>query len=168
MVKFCKSADIEARLERTLTASETQYLDGKIEEAQVLVVGYLGCGDTPYAVEDDVPAAVRIVTSRMVARVIKESGVAPAEFGATQIGTTTGPFSKQMTFQPGSRQGSPWLQKSDREALDPYRCDSQAFAVDTVAGGSLHSAACSLNFGAGYCSCGASIAGHPIYGPGDD
>lgn len=40
-----------------------------------------------------------------------------------------------------------------------------AFAIDMVPGvGSIHDLACSLRFGAVYCSCGADIAGKPIYG----
>ena len=42
---------------------------------------------------------------------------------------------------------------------------SGAFAIDMVPGvGSIHDLACSLRFGAAYCSCGADIAGKPIYG----
>lgn len=42
---------------------------------------------------------------------------------------------------------------------------SGAFAIDMVPGvGSIHDLACSLRFGATYCSCGADIAGKPIYG----
>lgn len=42
---------------------------------------------------------------------------------------------------------------------------SGAFAIDMVPGvGSIHDQACSLRFGAGYCSCGADIAGKPIFG----
>lgn len=42
---------------------------------------------------------------------------------------------------------------------------SGAFALDTVGiAGPQHDPACSLYFGATYCSCGASIAGYPIYG----
>ncbi|HJR88822.1 MAG TPA: hypothetical protein VJ782_01515, partial [Aeromicrobium sp.] len=40
----------------------------------------------------------------------------------------------------------------------------KAYAVDTVECGNQHSEACSLNFGATYCSCGADIAGYPIFG----
>ena len=40
----------------------------------------------------------------------------------------------------------------------------QAFAVDMLrVRGSVHYPWCSLTFGALYCSCGADIAGHPIY-----
>lgn len=43
--------------------------------------------------------------------------------------------------------------------------DEGAFAIDMVPGVSvIHDLACSLRFGAVYCSCGADIAGKPIYG----
>lgn len=42
----------------------------------------------------------------------------------------------------------------------------KAFSVDTVAAGTVHSDTCSLNFGATYCSCGADIAGFPLFDPG--
>lgn len=38
-----------------------------------------------------------------------------------------------------------------------------AFDVDTVSTTTVHLAWCSLSMGALYCSCGADIAGHPIY-----
>lgn len=43
--------------------------------------------------------------------------------------------------------------------------DGGAFAIDMVPGiGSIHDLACSLRFGALYCSCGVDIAGKPIFG----
>lgn len=42
---------------------------------------------------------------------------------------------------------------------------SGAFSIDLVPGvGSVHDLACSLRFGAAYCSCGVDIAGKPIFG----
>ncbi len=41
--------------------------------------------------------------------------------------------------------------------------DDGAFSVDTVGFGSVHAEACSINFGALYCSCGADIAGFPLW-----
>lgn len=37
------------------------------------------------------------------------------------------------------------------------------FAIDTVSASSVHVPWCSLAFGATYCSCGADIAGFPLY-----
>lgn len=41
-----------------------------------------------------------------------------------------------------------------------------AFVIDTVAVGSVHMPWCSLNFGATFCSCGADLAGYPLYETG--
>lgn len=42
--------------------------------------------------------------------------------------------------------------------------DAGAFSIDTATGtATVHLAWCNLNFGAEYCSCGADIAGYPIY-----
>lgn len=132
MTVFCTQEDVEQRLRRDLTEDEEDYLDGMIEEAQLLVVAYLGCAPDAYLTADNVPDAVRVITSRMVARVIQEADTAPEYFGATQIGETVGPFSQQVTFQQGSRLGSPWLAKADRETLEPFRCSGKAFSIDTA------------------------------------
>jgi len=131
MTKFCTQTDVEQRLRRELTEAESDYLDGMIEEAQLLVLSYLGHRTTPYTT-GQVPQAIRVVTSRMVARVIQEADTAPEYFGASQIGETAGPFSQQVTFQTGSRLGSPWLAKADRETLNPYRHSGKAFSIDTA------------------------------------
>ena len=166
MTALCTADDVSNRLRRALTTAEVEYAPAMIEEAQALVLGYLGCGEDPYEELADVPDAVRIVTSRMVARVIEQGQTEPGEVGAVQVGNTAGPFGKQITFAPGARLGSPWLAKADKESLDPYRCDSKAFGIDTARARRFaeHSEACSLRFGATYCSCGADIAGAPIYG----
>lgn len=173
MVAFCTKGDVEKRLSRELTSDEEEWLAGKIEEAQALVVGYLGCGEEPYEAVEDVPGAVRIVTSRMVARVYQEAATITSDtYGTTQVGQTAGPFSQQVSFAPGSRLGSPWMTNADRESLSPYRCGGKAFSVNTApSGGGVHAEACSaLNYNVpgaywqAYCTCGADLAGHPIYG----
>jgi hypothetical protein len=40
---------------------------------------------------------------------------------------------------------------------------SGAFSIDTIGVASTHLAWCALAFGAVYCSCGADIAGYPIF-----
>ena len=44
---------------------------------------------------------------------------------------------------------------------------SGAFSVDMLGAAAIHLAWCSLMMGAGYCSCGADIAGVPIYEGGE-
>ena len=41
---------------------------------------------------------------------------------------------------------------------------NQAFTIDTIDTTVNHADWCSINFGANYCDCGASIAGVPIFG----
>ena len=41
--------------------------------------------------------------------------------------------------------------------------DKGAFSIDTVGCATVHADICALNFGASYCSCGADIAGWPLY-----
>ena len=77
---------------------------------------------------------------------------------------TAGPFSVSTD----TRQRSGFnLWPSEIEALQALCRTSgpaTAFAVDTALDvGSIHAPWCALNFGANYCSCGADIAGFPLY-----
>ena len=77
---------------------------------------------------------------------------------------TAGPFSVATD----TRQRSGFnLWPSEIEALQELCRTSgpaTAFAVDTALdGGSIHAPWCALTFGANYCSCGADIAGFPLY-----
>lgn len=166
---LCNQKDVEQRLKRKLSTVEAEYLDGMIQEAEVLVLGYLKC--PPGRFDGEIPEAVRLVTSRMVARVIQEGDIDPEVFGAVQYGTTAGPYSQQSTFVSGARTGAPWLTKVDKSTLDQYRCGGKAFQIDTAPRGrSIHSEACSANnyrgadYWLAYCTCGADIAGKPVYG----
>lgn len=91
---------------------------------------------------------------------------AEAGSGAVQQ-QTAGPFS--MTTDNRQRTGyNLWpseikdLQDICKNADDGRR----AFAVDTVGTGGYHSPICSIYFGSSTCSCGADLAGQPIYETG--
>ena len=128
---LCTHADVENRLRRPLTTAEISWLPGMIEEATQLVLAYLGAPAAHYT--DNPPAALTIVTSRMVARVISEGELLqPETFGATQAGMTAGPYSQHLTFTAGSRTGAPWLTKVDKTLLDPYRVAGKAYSIDTA------------------------------------
>lgn len=172
MVVFCVQEDVENRLRRELTTDEVEWLAGMIEEAQALVVSYLGCPADKF--DTAVPDALTLVTSRMVARVIQEEAtIDPDMFGATQASMTAGPYTQQATFTTGSRTGAPWLTKVDKGILDAHRCSGKAFAIDTAPRrGTIHAEGCSAinyqglpsEYWAAYCTCGADIAGVPLYG----
>lgn len=74
---------------------------------------------------------------------------------------TVGPFGQTITTP---RRGMFWPSEIvDLQRLCRESDSGGAFAIDTVGCGSVHSEVCSLNFGANYCSCGADIAGWPLY-----
>lgn len=164
MVPLATVADVEARLGRSLTTAEDAKADpGLLEEASVKVIAYLGRAEDYYDALA-IPSTVKIVTSRMVARCLEQSaaGVVP---GMQQAGQTAGIFSQQTTFVAGSSNGSPWLTRADMADLDNVIGANKAFAVDTAPTNlELHAEECALRFGGTYCSCGADIAGVPIFG----
>lgn len=80
--------------------------------------------------------------------------------GMESVQESTGPFSQ--TFKPVNPSGDFYLTKSEKSALGfgVQRAFGVQIAGDTTV---QHLPWCSLNFGATYCSCGADIAGEPIY-----
>jgi hypothetical protein len=56
------------------------------------------------------------------------------------------------------------IEQLQKLCSDPADDNDKAYSYDTLPTSTYHDKACSLNFGAGYCSCGADIAGRPIYG----
>lgn len=84
----------------------------------------------------------------------------------TQQSQTAGPFTQSTSFDNRQRHGFN-LWPSEIEQLQGL-CDrsdqGKAFTVDTAptSGWGVHLPWCSVYFGS-TCSCGANIAGHPIY-----
>lgn len=111
--------DVQKALGRAPTAEETARLPGLLDEASDLVIGHLGCEPEP-----PVPDAVNRATARIVARVLMQDSTAGSgsTIGVTQISGTAGPFTRQMTLADGSGSSSPWLERTDKLKLRPYRC----------------------------------------------
>lgn len=78
---------------------------------------------------------------------------------------TTGPFSESIDTTV-ARRGMYWPSEiTNLQDICSDGVKSGAFSVDTALGGAtIHADTCALNFGATYCSCGADIAGYPLYG----
>ena len=121
--------------------------------------------DASQFILDTVPAAGGASVStrrRVVCAVVRRSMAADAAdvggFDSIQAGT--GPFSYGGKVTNPS--GDFYLTKQERKALGDGT--QKAFGVQ-VGGASTveHLPWCSINFGATYCSCGADIAGVPIY-----
>ncbi|OBG50182.1 hypothetical protein [Mycolicibacterium fortuitum] len=119
MTDLCEAADVVTRLGRDLTPTESGATPGLITEASVLVVGHLGRDWTELA---DVPVAVRTVASRMVARaLVGASQLGNVPDGTVAYGSQLSVMSHQVRLGTDVAIGSPWLSRSDRITLSPYR-----------------------------------------------
>ena len=121
MADLADQDDVEARLGRPLTTEETSRIDGLLEESAALVTGWLG--HTP----DPVPAAVRIVVSRMAARALTATG----EPGLTNLSATMGPFGVTRAFSADSATGGVRLTRPDKVMLRPFTRRGMAGNVAT-------------------------------------
>lgn len=121
--------------------------------------------DASQFILDSVPEAADAAMEtrrRIVCTVVRRSMQAATSdtAGLSQFTAGTGPF--QYGGSPANPHGDFYLTKQEKAALGHGR--QKAFGVQ-VAGPSttsVHRPWCSLAFGA-YCSCGADIAGEPIY-----
>lgn len=130
MVALATDADVVARLGRPLSTDEEGRVLGLIDEASVIVTAHLGCDvDALWPTTGDVPQGVRVVVSRMVARVLAQAEVPGATSGATSSTTGVGPFSRTHQWDAGTTSGAPWLGATDKLSLRPYRCGGGMVAV---------------------------------------
>ena len=89
--------------------------------------------------------------------------------GVRQVQETTGTFTGSTTFA-GVAPGQLYLEDSERDLLrEPGQAGAgAAYSVSLLAGAQpVHSPFCSLQLGGVRCSCGANIAGRPIYENGE-
>lgn len=115
MADLCTEADVMARpalAGLTLSTAQTASVDGYIDEASVLIEGYLG---HTYAADETVPDAARIVCARVVARALTATPVDP---NFDRYDSTMGPFTQQKHVAPDVLGGGVWLTRQDKMALD--------------------------------------------------
>ena len=114
--------------------------------------------------EPDLEATVVDVVAAMVTRVFRN----PAGHRSVSGQETTGQFSGSNTITfGGDNPGALGLLDEERDALRPPDAPrgGQAFSIGVApAGATDHLPWCSLWFTGKWCSCGADIAGFPIYG----
>jgi hypothetical protein len=132
-------------------------VDQMIEDAEGLALLAAPClGTTPSTLTPVQLAAVKAVLRGAIMR-WNDVGS-----GARQS-ITTGPFSESIDTTV-ARRGMYW--PSEITSLQSICSDGEsgkAFGVDTVSFAGVHADICSINFGAPYCSCGADIAGYPLW-----
>lgn len=92
---------------------------------------------------------------------------AEAGSGAWQSRTqSAGPYALAETVDTRQRTGfNLWPSEITQlqEICKTTSAQGKAYAIDTVGAASAHLPWCDLAFGSGSCSCGADIAGEPIY-----
>lgn len=103
-------ADVEKRLGRELSDPELDRLDGLLEEASLLVEGYLG---VVYSADDvvPVPEAVTVVVSRIVARAFTAPNQQLLPEGARSA--AAGPYNVSFA----DARTNLWLSKVDKLTL---------------------------------------------------
>ena len=126
MAALAAPVDVDARLGRPLTTEEQSRVPGLLDEASASASAWMEC------VPDPAPAEVRLVVSRMVARILRaaESG-AEQEIGLSQVNAGMGPFSVGRTFSGDSTSGSPWLTRDDKRILRRFGCRGRVKNVGT-------------------------------------
>lgn len=80
---------------------------------------------------------------------------------ATQVSVSVDDASTQRTYRSGSGRVS--IRDEWWSLLGLAAKSSGAFSFRPSGVSSIHAPWCNLNFGATYCSCGADIAGYPIF-----
>lgn len=121
------AGDVEARLGRQLTELELARTGGLLEEAGALVLAYLGVEVAPVPVPD----AVRVVTSRMVARVLERDATPGAVPDARSVTDQAGPFGRTVTFSSGTTSGGPWLAAADKVMLRSHKSGMTTAAISS-------------------------------------
>lgn len=104
--------DVEKRLGHAVNPDDALRVDGLLEEASALVEAHVWG-----SFNDPVPDVVRIVVSRMVARVLE---VPPETAQYESLNLTAGPFGRSATFGHGGSGGSPWLSAADKKLLRKF------------------------------------------------
>lgn len=98
---------------------------------------------------------------RVVCAVVKRSMSAGELAGLESAQQGAGPY--QGTYKPANPHGDFYLTKAERHSLGDNGAQKAFGGNVTGAASSSHRPWCSLAFGAVYCSCGADIAGEPIF-----
>lgn len=127
-VLLATETDVSARLGRPLDDAEAPAVEGLLEEASILVSEYC------HRDFDTVPDAVRVVTSRVVARALvarpQVGGVDTS--GMSQVALAATGYQFSGTYNPDSSSGGVWLSKADRRNLARYRLGGGVFSVGTA------------------------------------
>lgn len=162
MASFATPNDLAQRW-RPLSSAETTRAEVLLADASAIIRAECPGIDTkttvvPPATAPEIdPGIPKMIACAMVKRAMLVTTDAD---GVSATQQTAGPFSQSTTFS--NPMGNLYLTKAEKRLLG---CGAQAaFTVPmSTTGATMHAPWCNLMFGAAYCSCGADIAGRPIY-----
>lgn len=160
---YASTADLVARW-RPLTVSETAKATALLEDASVMIRAEFPDVDARIAADPQTldPGVPKMVACAMVKRAMLP-GMDDAPM-ASSVQQTAGPFSQSTSF--ANPTGDLYIATGERRML--RSTGSQAFTVKMTTVTVEHLPWCASMFGALYCSCGADIAGTPIFEGGWD
>ncbi len=133
--------------------------DVMIEDAEALAVLAAPC----LAADFDPPLSVPNIAA--VKAILRGAILRWNEAGTGALASqNAGPFGQTLDTRQ-QRRNMFWPSEIEqlRDICKGDAGNGGAFSVDTVGLGGVHADACSINFGATYCSCGADIAGFPLW-----
>lgn len=139
---------IEVALGRPPSDSEAAQWQMWIEDALLLIEARLGD-----LAELDQAKLDYVVREAVVAHIRHPDD-------ATQVSVAVDDSSSSRTYRSGKGRVTILDEWWGLLAPEPF---SGAFTLDVVSASSVHQPWCALAFGAEYCSCGADIAGFPLY-----
>ena len=105
---YATTSDVQARMLRTMSESETTLCSTLLDDAAALIDSY----DT--SATDDVK---KIVSCRMVVRALGDGQTSGVPVGATQGSMSALGYSQSWTMGSGGATGDLYLSKSDRQLL---------------------------------------------------
>lgn len=119
--------DVESALRRTLTDEELSSVEGLIEEASDLVLGYLCHYVLPDPV-DPVPAPIVRAVATMVAAVLTKPVTTAADYGTSGYNIARESMTVAVGVESATTTG-PWLTSSLKQRLDPYRVSFWSYSM---------------------------------------
>lgn len=152
MGDFLNPSDLPADTGSTLGLR----LDDMVEDAEALAVLAAPCLATP----GDLTVGQR----KAVKAILRGAIMRWSDVGTGAVQTDSSGTLSTTTDTTAARRGMFWPSEiADLQKICSDGESGKAYTVDTVGFGTVHADVCSINFGAAYCSCGADIAGFPLW-----
>jgi hypothetical protein len=149
---FATIDDLDARHPGGITDVDAPRAQAAIDDASALIRAEAGkTWVTDGALDADIPDIITTICCRAALRsVVNPSGVQQE---------TAGPFNVSYA----NSSSDVYLTTKER-AMVKRAAGGGVFSIDTAPSCTeVHAEVCALNFGADYCSCGADLAGFPLY-----